>query len=117
MSLRDLLSKGSTGQAGSLLKGSDVPAGITTIVIEVAGWRKAPEGFGAPLILDLKKPVYGKTAWAVNRTNLRMLITLFGEKEEDLVGRKIKLLVISVTNPKTGEIVPSLAVKPDQLGK
>ena len=110
MSLSMWLQKRSNGQAGSLLNGSDVPVGTKTVVIEVAGVRESPEGFGAPVILDLKKPVYGKLAWAVNRTNLKMLIKQFGQDEENLIGKRIKLEVISVRNPQTGEIVPSLAV-------
>lgn len=76
--------------------------------------REAPEGFSAPAIIDLKKAVYGKSAWAVNKTNLKMLIKLFGEDEQKLVGKKIRLEAISVRNPQTGEIVPSLAVSPRQ---
>jgi hypothetical protein len=59
MSLKTILSKRSNGQAGSLLKGSDVPAGTTTVIIEIAAVRESPEGFGAPLILEFKKHVYG----------------------------------------------------------
>jgi hypothetical protein len=110
MSLSTMLQKRGNGHAGSLLNGSDIPTGTKTITIEVAAVRESPEGFGAPVILDLKKPVHGKPAWAVNKTNLKMLIKLFGEDEENLVGKKIKLEVISVRNPQTGEIVPSLAV-------
>jgi hypothetical protein len=116
MSLTTMLEKRSKGQAGALLTGSDVPAGTKTIIIEVGGVREAPEGFGAPLILDIKKPIYDKSAWAVNKTNLKMLIKLFGEDEQRLVGKKIKLEIISVRNPQTGEIVPSFAVSPRQVG-
>ena len=115
MSLSTMLQKRSTGQAGSLLNGSDIPAGTKTVVIEIAGVRESPEGFSAPVILDLKKPIYGKSAWAVNKTNLKMLIKLFGEDEQRLVGRKVKLEIISVRNPQTGEIVPSLVVSPRQM--
>ena len=110
MSLTTMLEKRRTGQAGALLKGSDVPAGTKTVTVEVAGVRESPDGFDAPVILDLKKPVHGKSAWAVNKTNLKALIKLFGEDEQNLVGKKIKLEVISVRNPQTGEIVRSLAV-------
>lgn len=109
MTLSAVLQKRS-GHGGSLLNGSDIPVGTKTIVIEVAAVRESPEGFGAPVILDLKKPVHGKFAWAVNRTNLKTLIRLFGEDDENLIGKRIKLEVISVRNPQTGEIVPSLAV-------
>jgi len=112
MSLVTMLQKRGNSNAGSLLNGSDIPAGTKTITIEIMAVRESPEGFSAPLILDLKKPIYGKSAWAVNRTNLKMLIKLFGDNEENLVGKKIKLEVISVRNPQTGEIVPSLAVSP-----
>jgi hypothetical protein len=114
MSLKTILGKRSNGQAGSLLNGSDVPAGTKSITIVVAGIRESPDGFGAPAIIDLKTPVYGKSAWAVNKTNLRALIKLFGEDEQKLAGKKIRLEVVSVQNPKTGEIVPSLAVSPRQ---
>ena len=103
-----------TGQAGALLNGSDIPDGIKSITIEVAGIRESPDGFSAPAIIDLKKPLYGKSAWAVNKTNMKALIKLFGDDEKQLVGKKIKLILISVLNPQTSEIVPSLAVSPRQ---
>ena len=112
MNLKQMLDRRSNGKAGSLLKGSDIPAGTKTIMIEIAAVRESPEGFGAPVILDLKKPVHGKSAWPVNKTNLGKLIQLFGEDEENLVGKKIKLEITSVRNPETGEIVPTLVVTP-----
>jgi hypothetical protein len=114
MSLQSLLAKRSTGQAGALLNGSDIPIGTKSITIDVAAVREAPDGFTAPAIVDLKKSVYGKSAWAVNKTNLKTLIKLFGEDEQKLVGKKIRLDVISVRNPQTGEMVPSLAVSSRQ---
>ena len=39
---------------------------------------------------------------------------LFGDDELKLVGKKIKLEVIRVRNPQTGELVPSLAVTDKQ---
>ncbi len=114
MSLKTMLDKRSNGQAGALLNGSDVPVGTKSITIEVAAVREAPEGFNAPVIFDLKKPVHGKSAWAVNKTNVKTLIKLYGDDEQNLVGKKIKLEIISVRNPQTGEIVPSLAVSPRQ---
>ena len=114
MSLKNMLDKRSNGQAGALLNGSDVPAGTRSITITVAGIRESPEGFSAPAIIDLRTPLYGKSAWAVNKTNMKAIIKLFGEDDRSLVGRKIKLEIISVRNPQTGEIVPSLAVSPKQ---
>jgi hypothetical protein len=112
MTLKQMLDKRSNGKAGSLLNGSDVPAGIKSITIVVAGIRESPEGFGSPAIIDLKTPMYGKSAWPVNKTNLKALIKLFAEDEQELVGKKIKLEVVSARNPQTQEIVPSLAVSP-----
>ena len=114
MTLTRMLSSRRNGKAGSLLNGSDVPDGTKTIAIVVAAIRESPEGFDSPAIVDLKTPVCGKSAWAVNKTNLRALIKLSGDDEQNLVGRKIKLEIISVRNPQTGEIVPSLAVSPRQ---
>jgi hypothetical protein len=114
MSMKTMLDSRSTGEAGALLNSSDIPNGTKTITIVVAAMRESPEGFNAPAIIDLKTPVFGKSVWAVNKTNLKMLIKLFGEDETKLVGKKIKLDVIMVRNPQTGDIVPSLAVSPRQ---
>jgi hypothetical protein len=113
-SLKAMLANRRSGQAGALLKGSDVPEGITTITIVIDEVRQAPEDFNAPVIIVLKKEVYGKTAWAVNKTNLKLLIKLFGDSVEKLIGKKLKLVIITVQNPQTGEMVPSLAVSPKQ---
>ena len=50
----------------------------------------------------------------MNKTNMKMLIKLYGDDEERLVGKKIKLEVILVRNPQTGENVRGLAVSPKQ---
>ena len=103
-----------SGQAGALLKGSDIPVGTTTITIVIEEVRQSPEEFNAPVIIVLRKPIYGKSAWAVNKTNLKTLIKLFGDSPEKLIGKKVKLVVIMVQNPQTGEMVRSLAVNPKQ---
>ena len=41
---------------------------------------------------------------------MKMLIKFYGDDETKLVGKKIKLEVIKVRNPQTGELVSSLAV-------
>src|SRR5262245_13803235 len=98
-----------SGQAGALLKGSDVPEGTKTITIVIEGVRESPEEFNAPVIVVFKEPINGKTSWAVNKTNLKAIIKHFGDDPAKLVGKKVKLELISVRNPQTGEIVPSLA--------
>jgi hypothetical protein len=113
-SLKTMLESRRSGQAGALLKGSDIPEGTTTITIVIEDVRQAPDEFNAPVIVGFKKPISGKTAWAVNKTNLKLLIKLFGDSVEKLIGRKIKLVIITVQNPQTGEMVRSLAVSPKQ---
>src|SRR5258705_11520619 len=78
-SLKTMLESRRSGQAGALLKGSDIPDGTTTITIVIEEVRQAPDEFNAPVIVGFKKPISGKTAWAVNKTNLKMLIKLFGD--------------------------------------
>jgi|SRR5713226_233600 hypothetical protein len=112
MSLKNMLDKRSNGPA--LLNGSDVPVGTKSINITVAAIRESPEGFGAPAIIDFKTPLHGKSGWAVNKTNMKAIIKVFGDDETKLAGKKIKLEIISVRNPQTGDIVPSLAVSPRQ---
>lgn len=114
MNLKQMLDKRGGGQAAPLLNGSDVPVGTNSITITVAGIRESPEGFTAPAIIDLKKPVYGKSAWAVNKTNMKAIIKRFGDDATKLVGQKIRLEVVQVLNPQSGEIVRSLAVSPTQ---
>lgn len=114
MNLKQMLDKRGGGQAAPLLNGSDVPVGTKSITITVAEIRESPEGFSAPAIIDLRMPVHGKSAWAVNKTNMKMLMNLFGDDETNLAGKKIRLDLISARNPKTGEFVPSLAVSAKQ---
>jgi hypothetical protein len=113
MGMKDMLDKRG-GNGAALLSGSDIPPRIKSLKITVAEIREAPEGFTAPAIIDLKTEVYGKTAWAVNKTNMKALIKHFGDDEKKMRGKTIKLDVISVRNPSSGDIVPSLAVSPRQ---
>jgi hypothetical protein len=112
--LKEMLDARSNGQAGNLLKGSDVPARVKSIKIVVDQIRPAPDGFTAPAIIDFKAEVYGANAWAVNKTNLKAIMKHFGDDEKKLRGKKITLDVISVRNPQSGDVVPSLAVSPRQ---
>lgn len=114
MSLRTMLATRSTGEAGELLNSSDIPVGTKTVTIVVSGIRESPEGFNAPAIIDFEKPIFGKPSWAVNKTNMKMLIKQFGDDETKLVGKKIKLEAIKVRNPQTDELVLSLAVADKQ---
>jgi hypothetical protein len=114
MGLKEMLDSRSNGQAGNLLKGSDIPARVKSIKVVVDQIRPAPDGFTAPAIIDFKTEVYGANAWAVNKTNLKAIMKHFGDDEKKLRGKKITLDVISVRNPQSGDVVPSLAVSPRQ---
>lgn len=114
LSLKSMIDAKSNGNAGNLLKGTDVPARIKSVVITVKELRESPDGFTAPFIIDLKTELYGASAWAVNKTNAKAILKLFGDDEKKIRGKKIKLDVISVRNPQSGEVVPSLAVSPRQ---
>ena len=110
MPLTAMLKNRSTGESRELINSSDIPDGTKTVTVVVAEIRESPEGFNAPAIMFFEKPVFGKSSWAVNKTNMKMLIKWYGDDETKLVGKKIKLEVIKVRNPQTGEIVSSLAV-------
>ena len=108
MSLKKMLESRSKNQ--ELLKGSDLPAGIDSVKIEIARIRQSPDEIKAPAIIEFKNPIYGKSALAVNITNLKKLMKLVDDDENDAVGKEIELKVISVRHPTTNEIVPSLAI-------
>lgn len=111
MSLKSMLDSRNDGPNGKLLKGSDLPEGTQSVTVTIAGIRPSPPAFKAPAIMDFKKPVEGKTGMALNKTNLRKLIELFGPDEKALVGKKVTLVVVMGDNPETHESVPTLRIK------
>jgi hypothetical protein len=111
MSLKKMLENHSDGPGSALLKASELPNGTKSITTEVVGVREAPLGWGSPAILDFKKPIEGKTALALNKTNHKAIIKAFGDDESILIGKKLKFDVISSRNPQTGEIGPSFAFR------
>jgi hypothetical protein len=112
--MKKMLDSRSTGEGGEMINSSDIPAETKTVNIVVAALRPSPEEFNAPALIDLKTPVFGKSIWPVNKSNLKALMRLFGDDETKLAGKRIKLEVIMVRNPQTGEVVPSLAVSAKQ---
>lgn len=100
--------KNTTGEAGKLLHGSDVPEDVQTFEIEVSEFRDAPEDFNSPVIADLAHTVFDADSFAVNKTNLRALVSHLGETLPDRC--LVKLAVIKTRNPKTREDVRSLRV-------
>lgn len=84
---------------------------------ETLGDRLSDPYGRALLIRDLGQKMMSHSwnwAGAVNKTNIKMLMKLFGDDETKLVGKKVKLEVIKVRNPQTGELVLSLAVADKQ---
>jgi hypothetical protein len=114
MDAQALLARRKSRKSGALLKGADAPATVKSIKIEIAEVREAPPGFDAPAICGLKKPIYDRTALAVNQTNLQLLIALLGADTDKWVGKTVRLDLVPMTNPKTGAIVRSLIVSPKQ---
>jgi hypothetical protein len=114
MDAQALLARRKSKKSGALLKGADVPATVKSVKIEISEFREAPPGFDAPGICGLKKPAYERTAWAVNQTNLQLLIALLGPDTDKWVGKTVRLDLVPMTNPKTGAIVRSLIVSPKQ---
>lgn len=47
----------------------------------------------------------------LNKTNIKKLVDLFGEKHRDIVGKQVKLIVVLANNPKGGGEVPSIRIK------
>jgi hypothetical protein len=110
VSIKSVLEKRRSGQAGALLKGSDVPDGTEFLAATIAEVRESPPHFKAPFIIGFKSPVCGKSAWAANNTNTEILETLHGDDEKSWIGKKIKLQVVMVHNPQTAKMVRSLSV-------
>lgn len=51
-------------------------------------------------------------ALPLNKTNIKMLVKLFGETFAAMVGKKVKLIVVQANNPRGGGEVPSIRIKP-----
>jgi hypothetical protein len=93
----------------NLLHGADVPKGTDSFSITIERVRQAPKGWNAVLILDLKKPVFGKDAWVVNSTNTQLLAGMCkGGDLELLAGKTITLWLIDTETP-TGEAAIGLS--------
>jgi hypothetical protein len=110
ITLKDLgIDFGGIGRKG-LLHGSDVPKGTDSFEISISRVRPAPKSWNAALILDLKKPVFEKKAWAVNRTNAQALAqTVKGGDLELLTGKTLTLYVVDTETPE-GEPAIGLSV-------
>jgi hypothetical protein len=69
MALTTMLKKRSTGEAGELINSSDIPDGTKPVTIVVAAIRESPEGFNAPAIIDLEKPLFGNAPKEIQTEN------------------------------------------------
>jgi hypothetical protein len=110
--------KKKAGDAVPLLHGSDLPAKVSSVVIKVKDVREAPDNFASIAIIDLDGEVYGKGAWAVNKTNMRAIMEKYGIDEDaefsavasKFRGKKLTLSKVMVNDPKQKKMVPSLFI-------
>lgn len=109
MSLKAMLEAKKNGDAGNLLHGTDVPKKTSRFAVKITGVRPAPEQFNGPSILDIDE-TFGCNAWAVNKTNHKALMELFDDDEKKMVGKKLWLEVVSMKNPSSNKVGPTLIV-------
>jgi len=98
------------GEGGKLLKGSDIPKSKQNVVVFVNSVREAPEEWGSPLVMDIEE-VYECTALALNKTNVKHLVTMIGDDYDEWAGYEVTFTKVRVTNPQTGQSVTGLEVE------
>jgi len=49
---------------------------------------------------------------ALNKTNVKAQVDLFGDDTDKWIGEEVKLIVILANNPQTGKETPTVRVKP-----
>lgn len=116
MSMKDVFQE--KGGGPPMLHGSDVPAKQNSITIKVKELREAPKNFSGIAIVDLAEEVFGKKAWAVNKSNFRILMDKFGFDEEaefediarKVQGKKLTLSIVMVNDPTKNKFVRGLAI-------
>ena len=112
MSLKSMLDSRISGPNGALLKGSDVPESAQSVTVEIAAIRQSPDSFSAPALMDCKNQVHGKDGLALNKTNLKTLIEMFGPDEKASVGKRVRLDIVMTENPQSHQTVRSLRIRP-----
>jgi len=90
------------GDAGSLLKGSDLKASELSVTVFVIAAREAPVNFNAPMILDIEEN-HGCKAFALNKTNTKKMVELVDDDYAEWAGYEVTLSKVRVQNPATGE--------------
>lgn len=101
-----------------MLHGSDVPAKQNSVTIKIKELREAPKNFSGIAIIDLAEEVFTKKAWAVNKSNFRILMDKFGFDEEaefediarKVQGKKLTLSIVMVNDPTKNKFVRGLAI-------
>lgn len=114
-----------------VLKGSVVPAKVSSFTIKVKELREAPDNFNAMALLDFAEPVFGGQAggpvegystMALNITNLKVLATRCGFDEGDFdqidfadlahkaKGKKLTITTGMANNPTTGHPTRTLFI-------
>jgi hypothetical protein len=114
LTLKDLGITPGGAMRKNLLHGKDVPKGTDSFPISIERVRQAPKGWNAVLILDLKKPVFGKDAWVVNTTNTQILSGMCkGGDLETLAGKTITLWLIDTETPDGEAALGLSAAEPE----
>ena len=88
------------GDGAPLLKASELPKSKNEVTVFVHAVREAPEEWKSPLILDIDE-TYGAAALALNKTQVKALVTLIDDDYEKWAGYEVTLSKIRVTNPTT----------------
>lgn len=96
----------------TILHGYDLPSDQTEILLVCTGFRKAPMGFGSPVIMEFEPlpGLEGLKDFPVNRTNLEAFANFIGDDLDVVIGKYVALQTTDTTNPKTGQATRGLKV-------
>lgn len=97
------------GSGDNLLKGSDLPQKTAKIKVVCVDVRESPEEFSSPLIMEIEE-VYGKSNWALNKTNIKALVSLIDDDYEKWSGHEIELTKFITRNPTSKQQAWGLSV-------
>jgi len=97
------------GAERPLLKGSDLKKTERTITVFVHLVRESPEEWSSPLVMDIDE-THGCTAMALNKSNIKRLVSLIGDDYEEWAGYDMTFEKVRVNNPQTRQMADGLVV-------
>jgi hypothetical protein len=98
------------GAERPLLKGSDLKKSEATVTVFVHAVREAPDEWRSSLVMDIEE-THGCTAVALNKTNVKRLVSLIGDDYEEWAGYEVTFAKVRVTNPTTRQPAVGLEVE------